>query len=477
MKITIPLIMKYINTLFLFLFLFICNVAYGQSENLNKIMHKADSLYKAQQYPQALDYYVKGLKIAEAEKQYTPYLIFIGYISNIYEEYKDYYSALEYHKKGYKIAVENKKQNLESCYLINMVNCLCKIGDVDQAKKYFALQKKTPTTIYKEEWQYYVLYNEARIKTAEKKYKEALQIHKKALDFAVKNKVGIEQEMFQENEIALLYVTTKDYDKALEWGELCKDRALKQKNNALLINAYKVLSETYKGLNDKANHEKYYTLCKYVEDSLYNKTDFNAAKHKLSQYEDIMVDSSMKSMKKKYTIITVILIIILTFFLIRYYKIRHKNKKLKAETEENRVETVADEKSETQVESIPLDDAQIEILYHKIAEVMGNNEKIFNPDFNLIMLSEEVQSNTKYVSWVINNKYNKNFKALLNEYRVNEACKMLDNEEICKSYTIQTIYKHIGYKNATSFIRVFKKNTGLNPLEYKNRNKDKEEQK
>ena len=56
-----------------------------------------------------------------------------------------------------------------------------------------------------------------------------------------------------------------------------------------------------------------------------------------------------------------------------------------------------------------------------INEVLNNVSSISDPDFSLQKLAEAVGSNTKYVSQVINEYYNKNFKTLLNEYRLREA--------------------------------------------------------
>lgn len=64
---------------------------------------------------------------------------------------------------------------------------------------------------------------------------------------------------------------------------------------------------------------------------------------------------------------------------------------------------------------------QADELIKRIADVIGNDEMVFDADFSLARLSLEVGSNTKYVSMVINETYKKNFKTLLNERRIREA--------------------------------------------------------
>ena len=66
-------------------------------------------------------------------------------------------------------------------------------------------------------------------------------------------------------------------------------------------------------------------------------------------------------------------------------------------------------------------------LLRRIVQVMSDSTLICNPDFSLERLAHIVDSNRTYVSLVINNTYNKNFKSLLNEYRIREACKRLSD--------------------------------------------------
>ena len=76
-------------------------------------------------------------------------------------------------------------------------------------------------------------------------------------------------------------------------------------------------------------------------------------------------------------------------------------------------------------------------------------------------------SNTKYVSFVINKTYGKNFRTFINEKRIREACKMLADTEHYGNKTIQAVYEEVGYTNAVSFIRAFKKINGMTPAMYK----------
>ncbi|GAB6983063.1 helix-turn-helix domain-containing protein [Prevotella dentasini] len=71
-----------------------------------------------------------------------------------------------------------------------------------------------------------------------------------------------------------------------------------------------------------------------------------------------------------------------------------------------------------------------------------------------------------YVSQVINQKFGNNFKAFLNGYRIKEACRRLNNVELSRNYTIETIAEGLGFKSRSYFITLFKKSVGITPSNY-----------
>lgn len=105
-------------------------------------------------------------------------------------------------------------------------------------------------------------------------------------------------------------------------------------------------------------------------------------------------------------------------------------------------------------------------LLNSITMILDDVSVISNSDFNLSMLAEKVGSNTKYVSSIINDVYGKNFKTVLNEYRIREACRRLTDKDHYGNMTIQAIYEELGYNSAASFIQAFKKVNGMTPSVY-----------
>ena len=105
-------------------------------------------------------------------------------------------------------------------------------------------------------------------------------------------------------------------------------------------------------------------------------------------------------------------------------------------------------------------------IVNKIAEVLETSTEIYSADFSLARLAELVGSNYKYVSQVINETYHQNFNALLNDYRIKEACLRLNNHEQYNSYTIEAIAESVGFKSRSNFVSTFKRITGITPSEF-----------
>lgn len=105
-------------------------------------------------------------------------------------------------------------------------------------------------------------------------------------------------------------------------------------------------------------------------------------------------------------------------------------------------------------------------LLHRIFFVMESSADIYDTDFSLQRLAELVDGNPNYVSQVINEKYNCNFNALLNEYRIREACRRINDREHYGNQTLDSIAEGVGIRARSTFVTAFKKFTGMTPSAY-----------
>ena len=97
---------------------------------------------------------------------------------------------------------------------------------------------------------------------------------------------------------------------------------------------------------------------------------------------------------------------------------------------------------------------------------MEKQEYFLKQDCNSYNVAKKINTNTSYLSKVINSHFGKNFNTYINDLRINYTIVRLKDDVIFRSYSIQSIAEEVGYKSADSFTKYFKKDTGLNPSFY-----------
>jgi AraC-like DNA-binding protein len=98
-------------------------------------------------------------------------------------------------------------------------------------------------------------------------------------------------------------------------------------------------------------------------------------------------------------------------------------------------------------------------------------DKVFlNPTLNIQELSRKLSLPQQEVSKVINANFHKKFRDIINEYRVEEVKKKLHSKEMAYM-SILGIALECGFNSEATFYRIFKKNTGLSPKEYRQHSK------
>jgi AraC-like DNA-binding protein len=99
-------------------------------------------------------------------------------------------------------------------------------------------------------------------------------------------------------------------------------------------------------------------------------------------------------------------------------------------------------------------------------EYMKMGKPYLNNQLTLYQLAEEVNIPPHYLSRIINAYYQQNFFEFINRYRVDEFKKRLIDPKF-KNYTLLAIAFDCGFNSKSSFNRLFKKDTGSTPSEYK----------
>jgi len=126
--------------------------------------------------------------------------------------------------------------------------------------------------------------------------------------------------------------------------------------------------------------------------------------------------------------------------------------------------TLEEQAPKKRKQNILTNDAQEELV-SKVLIVMEDTAVICDTEFTIDKLADLVQSNYVYVSEAINTVLKKNFRSLLNTYRIREAQRLF-SEPNADKYTIDAVALQVGFKSRSTFYDVFKEITGVSPYFY-----------
>jgi AraC-like DNA-binding protein len=96
-------------------------------------------------------------------------------------------------------------------------------------------------------------------------------------------------------------------------------------------------------------------------------------------------------------------------------------------------------------------------------EILMKKEMIFSqPQLSMSEMAEKLDTNTAYLSRIINDYYQMNFSNFINRYRILEAQRFFANQKH-KLVTLESIAGMVGFHSRPSFNAAFKKFTGVTP--------------
>ncbi len=448
----------------------------NESNDAAQLMATADKQKANEHYLEALHYYSRGYMAAEKENNDFAAMRCAGNVSILYHCFGNIDGCFQYGELSYKLAKKIKHMDGQSSLLSNLVTYSCERNDTARAQKYYnELIKLKPQN--KSKHKYYCLYEKARIFKAENKVDSALAYHKKALNYAKSKGMEPIYRLFQQSEIGNIRVMQGHCAEAIALGKQCLAEAEQLGSNDMKINSYRMLADSYAKTGEQDSAYFYSDKFNKLYARMYNMPKFFSVQNDLYTYENNVKESHISRLTAILLGISLLFIALVCLTVTIVYKNKilrrtqkiliAKNKELLAIEREQLSEESTDEGKENgqQKDGYVISDEKRNTLLKRIKATFADTAVISDPDFNLSKLAELVESNTKYVSVVINEECHKSFKSMLTECRIKEACRRLDDKEYGR-YTIRTIYEEVGYRNAASFNRCFKSVMGMTPSVY-----------
>ena len=304
----------------------------------------------------------------------------------------------------------------------------------------------------------------------------AVKYYNKAIEiFKQYNKIDIISMLYIS--YGKLYIKIEDYKNAENYllKAIRTDTILSTKKNN--IDAYYQLAIVYENLHDYFNafkaNKKYNKLnneLKTIEKENYiSKLHIEyETKNNIQQIEnnERLIQNRTKLLYI-FIIAFIISVIFAVLFLIRNnrlnttYKLLVKQSLNKVSLEDNiDNELVIDDKS--RYSGSHLSEKEKSLIEFSISKIIRKDKLYLKNNFSITELAELLNYSRNNISQVINEKFGQNFNSFLNEFRVNEALRMMSKKEN-EVYTIEAISKMVGFNSISSFNKAFKKVSGVTP--------------
>lgn len=107
-------------------------------------------------------------------------------------------------------------------------------------------------------------------------------------------------------------------------------------------------------------------------------------------------------------------------------------------------------------------------LYQKIVEIVIVKKKYKDPNFSSKDLAKLLNTNTRYLSAVVNSRFGMNYSCLLNDYRIKDALRLLADKKM-NDKNVEEISAMVGFANRQSFYAAFYRIVGETPNGYRKR--------
>lgn len=388
----------------------------------------------------------------------------------LYHENYKYYKTKDYRGDYYSYWFQNT--------IFGLADCHKSLKQTDSTTFYNKLGYKEATITKNKRYQLMFTLNEGANQVDKRNFRAALDSINKALPGLIKVKnTG--------NVLASYFYLGRSYaglgDKLLAVQNFIKVDSMyrvRKKITPEFVGGYSYLIEYYKQTGDKQNQLKYLTT--YMEiDSVLQKNYKHLSKVLRDEYDtphliskkEALIQSMEKKQSASYIWIVVLVVGVAGLIGYQFYLKKQHQNRFEAMLnpaifiEENRTvlkkQLIISDAKESQVQQNLSNEIVLELL-EKLT-VFENDKGFIDNTISIQKLALQLNTNTKYLSKVINEQKGKTFVQYINELRVNEAVLQLKAQPVLQNYTIASLASEFGFNSAEAFSAAFYKKYKIKP--------------
>ncbi|MEL5903034.1 helix-turn-helix domain-containing protein [Elizabethkingia anophelis] len=302
-----------------------------------------------------------------------------------------------------------------------------------------------------------------------REYKKAIDCYNRVLLFTDKEMPGsaLAGRIYQE--LALAYIRNDEPDKAKIYLTRAEEYAQKSIYIVLDKDIYRTAQEYYTKKKDTKN----IFAVTEKKDSLFSEIENQNAALINNKYLDLekeSVEKTKKGLTKTIFIYVTVLFILGNIFFFIVYRQRQKKRINKIRDILNKLNEESDGKDTKTKHSanktgMLISEETEKTLLEKL-NLFEQEERFTDKNMSLSYMATFMDTNTKYLSYIIKKYKTKDFTTYTNELRINFILKKLSTEPKYRQYKISALAEEAGIASHSKFTTTFKNITGVSPSEF-----------
>ncbi len=445
-------------------------------------------------YPES----IKCLIVAEQAGNDTTKAGVYNNMAGIYHYFNDNEKAVEYLERSLEGSINTREWDILRSSGLNVLNYYFEADQPDKVSS--VVDRLSKLSLPKDDLTAYLFQTGYGMRAAiTDSLARAKSYFRKAIDISSRMEGGERYVIMSYNHLARTLMLEGRYREAIAYLDTVAALCGGEKQADTFMAVCDMKAECYKALGESKAEIDSRMKFVAVKDSLFSAKEFGKvldlqAAHKIGCVEKNLVVEKELRLKSQQLAWTLTILVLLTSGVgvwiwlqnkrlrdamrVLYEKTKgtpdqeagteHEEEAESAQEEEDssvRTEDEAPQEEQTAGKGV-LDDESAQALAKSIVHIMETEKPYLTPSFSVKELADLTNSNSKYVSYVLNNVLGKSFPSFVNSYRIQEACARLRSEANERAFTIESIALEVGFRSRTSFNVIFKKITGLTPKEY-----------
>ncbi len=434
-------------------------------------LRKGKYYRKKYSYQKAIDNFLIANRYARKNNLEKFIIISNFSIGTIKRKIKDYEGAIELLKENYYFAKRSNNQINTLRSLIEISNIYTEYEKTDSVPKYVELGRGLALKLKDTTRYYHFFINEGINEYHKKKYNASIKSLKEASSH-YQNKKNTRYLLYPYYYIAKSYDSLKKTSKALEYYKKSDSIFQLQKSfSPFMRDTYETLINHYKKENNLEQQLFFINrLLKF--DSIVNQNEIYLNKKIYKEYdipkleaekETILQQLKVEKNHSSYVIyITFVVVLFLGTLLYYQFKKRRVYKKRFEELLRDNAKNLSTKVKESKENKIEIPEPIVNEVMESLDKFESEKQYTSNK-ITLAKLAKEINTNTQYLSKIVNHYKGKTFSNYLNDLRINYITDKLKKDSLLQKFTIKAISEEAGFNNPESFSKAFYKVNGIKP--------------